>query len=140
MESLYQSKGAKMGVMEEGTLQLKNSLCSVSLPNQLAVPLASSFLTRLGSFLNNGITLKGFRGDAKLFGKADFLTLTTQVIKNILIIDTPTVIKVCISVNLDPLMVHQQLGHPNNSVDGKFFANLIFFKVNCICFSIVRSH
>ncbi|MBW0536836.1 hypothetical protein O181_076551 [Austropuccinia psidii MF-1] len=76
-KSLYAANGTTMHVAAEGTLQLATSLGRLSLPNALVVPLASSVLIPLGSFLNNGATLKGHKGGENPFDKNNHLILTT---------------------------------------------------------------
>ncbi|MBW0574711.1 hypothetical protein O181_114426 [Austropuccinia psidii MF-1] len=90
-EALYVANGAKMHVVAEGTLG------KLSLPNALVVPLASSILIPLGSFLNEGATLKGHKGGANLFNKNNCLILTTCIVNNVLLINTPPAARACVS-------------------------------------------
>ncbi|MBW0527468.1 hypothetical protein O181_067183 [Austropuccinia psidii MF-1] len=119
-----------MQVMAEGTLQLGTSLEKLSLPNALVVPLTSSVLTPIGSFLNDGATLKGLKGGENLFEKENCLILITQIVNKISLIDTPPVAKACVSFSLYPLIIHKQISHPNSFVAIKIFPNVEFSKVN----------
>ncbi|MBW0514139.1 hypothetical protein O181_053854 [Austropuccinia psidii MF-1] len=119
-----------MQVMADGTLELETSLGKLSIPNTLVVPFASSALIPLGSFLNDGATLKGLKGGENLFEKENCLILITQIVNKISLIDTPPVAKACVSFSLDPLMIHKQLSHPNSFVATKIFPNVEFSKVN----------
>ncbi|MBW0551910.1 hypothetical protein O181_091625, partial [Austropuccinia psidii MF-1] len=139
-KTLYAANSAKMHVEAEGVLQLTTSLGKLSFPNALVVPSASSVLISLGSFLNNGATLKGHKGGAKLFEKNNCLILTTRIINNVLLIDTPTVKRACASIGADPLMIHKQLGHPNNFVASKIFPSVDFSNVSCVSCSLSKSH
>ncbi|MBW0564397.1 hypothetical protein O181_104112 [Austropuccinia psidii MF-1] len=139
-KTLYAANGAKMHVAAEGTLQLTTSIGRLSLPNSLVVPSASSVLIPLGSFLNDGATLKGHKGGANLFDKNNRLILTTQIVNNVLLVDTPPVARACASVKPDPLMVHKQLGHPNNVVASKICPDIDFSNVNFISCSLSKSH
>ncbi|MBW0590138.1 hypothetical protein O181_129853 [Austropuccinia psidii MF-1] len=129
-----------MHVMAEGTLQLKTSLGKLSLPNSLVVPSASSVLIPLGSCLNDGATCKGYKGGANLFYKNNCLIRTTEIVNNILLIDTPPDSRACVSVKLDTLIINKQLGHSKNFVASKIFPSVDFSKVNCISCSPSKSY
>ncbi|MBW0487718.1 hypothetical protein O181_027433 [Austropuccinia psidii MF-1] len=137
---LYVDNGAKLHVAAEATLQLTTSLGKLSLPNALVVPLASSILIPLGSFLNDGETLKGHKRGVNLFYKNNCLILTTQIVNNVLLINTPPVTRACVSIKPDPLMIHKQLGHPNTFAASKLFPNVDFSNVHCISCSLSKSH
>ncbi|MBW0540350.1 hypothetical protein O181_080065 [Austropuccinia psidii MF-1] len=139
-ETLYAANGAKMHMAAEGVLQLTTSLGKLSLPNALVVPSASSVLIPLGSFLNNSATLKGYKGGAKLFDKTNCLILTTRVVNNVLLIDTPPVKRACASIRADPLIIHKRLRHPNNFVTSKIFPSIDFSNVSCVSCSLSKSH
>ncbi|MBW0543090.1 hypothetical protein O181_082805 [Austropuccinia psidii MF-1] len=139
-ETLYVANGVKMHVAAEGVLQLTTSVGKLSFPNALVVPLASSVLIPLGSFLNNGATLKGYKGGAKLFDKNNCLILTTRIVNNVLLIDTPPVKRACASIRADPLIIHKRLGHPNNFITSKIFPSIDFSNVSCVSCSLSKSH
>ncbi|MBW0580093.1 hypothetical protein O181_119808 [Austropuccinia psidii MF-1] len=139
-KTLYAANSAKMHVAAEGVLQLTTSLGKFSFPNALVVPLASSVLIPVGSFLKDGATLKGYKGGEKLFDKNNCLILTTLIENNVLLIDTPPVKRACASIRADPLIIHNRLGHPNNFVASKIFPSINFPNVSCVSCSLSKSH
>ncbi|MBW0526256.1 hypothetical protein O181_065971 [Austropuccinia psidii MF-1] len=139
-KTLYAANSAKMHVAAEGVLQLTASLGKLSFPNTLVVPLASSVLIPVGSFLKDGATLKVYKGGEKLFEKNNCLILATLIENNLLLIDTPPVKRACASIRADPLIIHKRLGHPNNFVASKIFPNINFPNVSCVSCSLSKSH
>ncbi|MBW0555709.1 hypothetical protein O181_095424 [Austropuccinia psidii MF-1] len=96
-----------MKVTSEGTLHLNTTTGKISIPNSLIVPSASSVLVSLGPFLNDGATLKGFKGGANLFDQNGNLILTTRIVNNVLLIDTPPSNVALSSVASLPLILHK---------------------------------
>ncbi|MBW0524235.1 hypothetical protein O181_063950 [Austropuccinia psidii MF-1] len=103
----------------------------ISIPNSLVVPSASSVLVSLGPFLNNGATLKGFKGGANLFDQNGNLILSTKIVNNVLLIDTPTSNVAFSSLANHPLILHKSLGHPNNKVASTIWPGVKFSNLNC---------
>ncbi|MBW0481431.1 hypothetical protein O181_021146 [Austropuccinia psidii MF-1] len=139
-EILLSANGSNMKVTSEGTLHLNTTDGKISIPNSLVIPLASSVLVSLGPFLNNRATLKGFKGGAYLFNQHGNLILTTKIVNNILLINTPPLhVSFSSSTNL-PLILHKSLGHPSNRVATKMWPGVDFSAVNCDSCSLAKSH
>ncbi|MBW0500807.1 hypothetical protein O181_040522 [Austropuccinia psidii MF-1] len=129
-----------MKVTSEGTLDLNKTIGKISIPNSLIVPLASSVLVLLGLFLNNGATLKGFKGGANLFNQNGNLILTTKILNNVFLIDTPiSNVSLSASANL-PLILHKSLGHPSSLIAAKMWPNVNFSNLSCESCSVAKSH
>ncbi|MBW0489442.1 hypothetical protein O181_029157 [Austropuccinia psidii MF-1] len=119
-----------MRVTLEGTLHLYTTTGKRLIPNSLIVPSASSVLVSLSPFVNNGATLKGFKGDANLSNQHGNLILTTEILKNILILKTPPLnMAFSHSTNL-PFILHKSLGHPRNQVATKIWPRVDFSTIN----------
>ncbi|MBW0478346.1 hypothetical protein O181_018061 [Austropuccinia psidii MF-1] len=137
---LLAANGSDMNVTSEGTLHLNTTTGKISIFNSLIVPSASSVLVLLGPFLNNGATLKGFKGGANLFDQNGNLILTTKIVNNVLLIDT-SISNVALSTltNL-PLILHKSLGHPSNLIASKMWPNVNFSNLSCESCSMAKSH
>ncbi|MBW0500487.1 hypothetical protein O181_040202 [Austropuccinia psidii MF-1] len=129
-----------MKVTSEGTLHLNTTTGKILIPNSLIAPLASSVLVSLGPFLNNGATLKGFKGGANLFNQNGNLILTTKIVNNVLLIDTPPSKVALSSVASLPLILHKSLGHPSNRIAAKMWPNVDFSNLSCNYFSLGKLH
>ncbi|MBW0540382.1 hypothetical protein O181_080097 [Austropuccinia psidii MF-1] len=130
---LLAANGSNMKVTSEGTLHLNTTTGKISIPNSLIVPSASSVLVSLGPFLNNGATLKGFKGGGNLI-------LTTKIVNNILLINTPPLnVAFSSSTNL-PLIINKSLGHPSNRVATKMWPGVDFSTIHCDSCSLAKSH
>ncbi|MBW0554559.1 hypothetical protein O181_094274 [Austropuccinia psidii MF-1] len=137
---LLAENGSNMKVTLEGTLHLNTTTGKISIPNSLIVPSASSVLVSLGPFLNNGATLKGFKGGANLFDQHGNLILTTKIVNNILLINTPPLnVAFSSSTNL-PIILHRSPGHPSNQVATKMCPGVDFSTINCDSCYLAKSH
>ncbi|MBW0461308.1 hypothetical protein O181_001023 [Austropuccinia psidii MF-1] len=129
-----------MKVTSEGTLHLNTTTGKILIPNSLIVPSASSVLVSLGPFLKDGATLKGFKGGANLFDQNGNLILTTRIMNNVLLIDTPPSNVALSSVASLPLILHKSLGHPSNRITAKMWPNVNFSNLSCDSCSLGKSH
>ncbi|MBW0535983.1 hypothetical protein O181_075698 [Austropuccinia psidii MF-1] len=139
-EILLAANGSDMKVTSEGTFHLNTTSGKVLIPNSLVVPSASSVLVLLGPFLNDGATLKGFKGGANLFDQHGNLILSTKTVNNVLLIDTPTANVAFSSLANHPLILHKSLGHPNNKVASKMWPGFDFFNLSCESCALAKSH
>ncbi|MBW0526793.1 hypothetical protein O181_066508 [Austropuccinia psidii MF-1] len=145
-EILLAANGSNMKVTSEGTFHLNTTTGKISIPNSLAVPSASSVLVPLGPFLNNGATLKGFKGGANRFDQNSRLILSTKIANNVLLIDTPISNVAFSSSAKMPLIIHKYLGNPNNQVVSKMLPNVDFSNLsssqggNKYIFKIIDGH
>ncbi|MBW0557404.1 hypothetical protein O181_097119 [Austropuccinia psidii MF-1] len=65
--------------------------------------------------------LKGFKGCSNLFDQNGNLILSTKIVNNVLLIDTPISNIAFSSLTKIPLIIHNSLGHINNRVASKMF-------------------
>ncbi|MBW0473782.1 hypothetical protein O181_013497 [Austropuccinia psidii MF-1] len=112
-ETLLAANGNSMEVVSEGTLCLKTSIGSLLIHKALVVPSVPCTLVSLGPYLNNGATLKGYKGGADLLDKHGKLILTTRIVNNVLFIDTASPNLACSAISGDPLTIHRRLGNPS---------------------------
>ncbi|MBW0461123.1 hypothetical protein O181_000838 [Austropuccinia psidii MF-1] len=114
-ETLLAANGNSMEVVSEGTLFLKTSIGNLSIQNALVVPSVSCMLVSLGPYLNNGATLKGYKGGANLYNKHGKLIFTTKIVNNVLLINNPSPGLACSAISGNPLTLHKRLGHQSLS-------------------------
>ncbi|MBW0489426.1 hypothetical protein O181_029141 [Austropuccinia psidii MF-1] len=107
-ETLLAANGNSMEAVSKGTLCLKTSIGNLLIQKALVVPSVSSKLVSLGTYLNNGATLKGYKGGADLYDKHGKLRLTMEIVNNVLLINTPS------PISGNPLRLHKRLGHPSS--------------------------
>ncbi|MBW0478649.1 hypothetical protein O181_018364 [Austropuccinia psidii MF-1] len=89
-KTLLAANGSDMRFTSEGILHLNKTNGTILIPNSFIVPSASSVLVSLVPFLNNGATLKSFKGGGNNFDKNGNLILSTKIVKKKFLIDTPT--------------------------------------------------
>ncbi|MBW0516785.1 hypothetical protein O181_056500 [Austropuccinia psidii MF-1] len=139
-EILLAANGSDMKVTSEGTFHLNTTTWKILIPNSLVVPLASSVLVSLGPFINKGATLKGFKGGSNLFDRNGSLILSTKIVNNVLLINTP-ISNIALSSSAKiPLIIHKTLGHPNNQVASKMMPDVDFSNLSCESCSLAKSH
>ncbi|MBW0481433.1 hypothetical protein O181_021148 [Austropuccinia psidii MF-1] len=139
-ETLPADNGNSMEVVSEGTLCLKTSIGSLLIHKALVVPSVTSTLVSLGPYLNNGATLKGYKGGADLLDKHGKLILTTKIVNNVLLIDTASPNLTCSAISGDPLTIHRRLGHPSARVASKMHPGIDFSQLHCTSCSLSKSH
>ncbi|MBW0533585.1 hypothetical protein O181_073300 [Austropuccinia psidii MF-1] len=139
-EILLAANGSDMKVTLEGTFHLNTTSGKVLIPSSLVVLSASSVLVSIGPFLNDGATIKGFKGSANLFDQHGNLILSTKIVKNVLLIDTPTANVAFSSLANHPLILHKSLGHPNNKVASKMWPGVGFSNLSCESCALAKSH
>ncbi|MBW0567262.1 hypothetical protein O181_106977 [Austropuccinia psidii MF-1] len=115
-ETLLAANGSIMEVVSEGKLCLKTSIGNLLIQKALVVPSVSSMLVSLGPYLNNGATLKGYKGGANLYYKHGKLILTKNIFKNILLINIPSPGLACSAISGNPLTLRKRLGNPSIQV------------------------
>ncbi|MBW0512945.1 hypothetical protein O181_052660, partial [Austropuccinia psidii MF-1] len=87
-EKLLAANGSDMDVLAEGTFQVATTEGNLKISNALLVPSTASTLIVMGPFLNEGAVLRQYTGRAGLFNKEGKILLKTQLVNNILVIDT----------------------------------------------------
>ncbi|MBW0527358.1 hypothetical protein O181_067073 [Austropuccinia psidii MF-1] len=120
-----------MCVTSEGTFWIKTSEGSLNIPNALLDPSATSTLVAMGPFLNEGAGLRGYPGGANLFCKEGKLLPKTQLISNILVIDTEKLNSTNAISSSDFLLLHKRLGHPGREIASKMLPKYNLSGVDC---------
>ncbi|MBW0468234.1 hypothetical protein O181_007949 [Austropuccinia psidii MF-1] len=90
-EKLLAANGSNMDFLAKGTFQVATTEGNLKISNALLFPSTASTLIVMGPFLNEGAVLRGYTGGADLFNKEGKLLLKTQLLNNILVIDTARV-------------------------------------------------
>ncbi|MBW0475229.1 hypothetical protein O181_014944 [Austropuccinia psidii MF-1] len=139
-EILLAANGSNVKVTLEGTLHLNRTTGKILIPNSLIVPFSTSVLVSLCPFLNNCATLKGFKGGSNLFNQHGNLILTTKILNNIFLINTPPLNVAFSSSTNPPLILHKSLGHPSNQLASKMWPGVDFSTINCDFCSLAKSH
>ncbi|MBW0561768.1 hypothetical protein O181_101483 [Austropuccinia psidii MF-1] len=139
-EKLQAVNGSDMGVMAQGTCQIKTSKGNLNVPNALLVPSATSTLVAMVPFINEGAVLQGFPGGANLFCKEEKLLLKTRLVNNILVIDTEQLNSTNAVLSNDFLLLHRQLGHPGKEIASKMLPKYNISEVDCDSCMRSKSH
>ncbi|MBW0546286.1 hypothetical protein O181_086001 [Austropuccinia psidii MF-1] len=92
---------------------LSDSCVPIHLKNSLIVPSITSPLIALSPFLKKNCCLKGEGNAAKLYSEKGELLLNGRIINNIITIKILLPVAVRATINMDPLVLHQALGHPS---------------------------
>ncbi|MBW0478477.1 hypothetical protein O181_018192 [Austropuccinia psidii MF-1] len=129
-----------MDVLAEGTFQVATTEGNLKISNSLLVPSATSTLTVMGPFLNEGAVLRGYTGGADLFNKEGKLLLKSWLVNKILVIDAAKVNSTNMVSSENLLLLHKQLGHPGKAIASKMLPKYDFLGVYCSSFLHSKSH
>ncbi|MBW0562981.1 hypothetical protein O181_102696 [Austropuccinia psidii MF-1] len=130
----------RKNIMEEalGTaVVLLDSGFPIYLNNSLVEPSITSPLIALSPFVKKNCFLKGEGNVAKLYSEKGKLLFNTKIVDNIITIKISLPVAARATINTDPLVLHQALGHPS-----KTYASALYPLVNILgikCEACVKS-
>ncbi|MBW0482169.1 hypothetical protein O181_021884 [Austropuccinia psidii MF-1] len=94
----------------------------------------------MGPFLQKGTVLRGHPGGAYLFDKDGKLILETQLVNNILVINSSRSNSFNPISSSDSLLIHQRLGHPGNDLASRMVPGVDFSLLDCTFYSLFKAH
>ncbi|MBW0479596.1 hypothetical protein O181_019311 [Austropuccinia psidii MF-1] len=139
-EQLQAANGSDMRVEAKGVLHVKTCKGDLIVKDALLVPSATLTLVAMGPFLQKGAVLRGYPGGADLFDKDGRLILETKLVNNILVINSIPSNSINSISSSNPLLIHQQLGHPGNDLASIMVPGVDFSLLDCTSCSLSKAH
>ncbi|MBW0462242.1 hypothetical protein O181_001957 [Austropuccinia psidii MF-1] len=110
---------------------LSDSGFSIHLKNSLIVPSITSPLIALSPFLKKNCCLKGEGNVAKFYSEKGKLLFNGKIMDNIITIKILSPVAARATINTDPLVLHQALGHPSERYASVLYPLVNFSGMKC---------